>query len=56
MVPHHQGAIAMAKPAAQEGQQPALRKMADDIIAAQTEEIAQIASWRKAWYGTETAR
>jgi uncharacterized protein (DUF305 family) len=52
MVPHHQGAIAMAKQLLNNGEQPALRKMANDIISAQTEEIAQMRQWRKAWYGS----
>jgi uncharacterized protein (DUF305 family) len=52
MVPHHQGAIAMAKELLKKGEQPALRKMAEDIIGAQTEEIAQMKQWRKAWYGS----
>ena len=54
MVPHHQGAIAMAKELLKKGEQPALRKMAKDIISAQTEEIAQMREWRKAWYGSAT--
>jgi uncharacterized protein (DUF305 family) len=52
MVPHHQGAIAMAKQLLEKGEQPALRKMANDIISAQTDEIAQMRKWRKAWYGS----
>ena len=52
MVPHHQGAIAMAKAELANGTQPALRKMATDIISAQTKEIAQMKQWRKAWYGS----
>ena len=52
MVPHHQGAIAMAKQLHKKGEQPALRRMADDIISAQTDEIAQMRKWRKAWYGS----
>jgi uncharacterized protein (DUF305 family) len=52
MVPHHQGAIAMAKQLLKKGEQPALRKMANDIISAQTDEIAQMRKWRKAWYGS----
>ena len=52
MVPHHQGAIAMAKQLLKKGEQPGLRKMADDIISAQTDEIAQMRRWRKAWYGS----
>ena len=51
MVPHHQGAIAMAKQLLKKGEQPGLRKMADDIISAQTDEIAQMRGWREAWYG-----
>jgi uncharacterized protein (DUF305 family) len=52
MVPHHQGAIAMAEDLLKEGEQPALRKMAGDIISAQTKEIAQMKQWRKTWYGS----
>ena len=51
MVPHHQGAIAMAKRLLKDGEQQALRKMANDVIDAQTKEIAQMREWRKAWYG-----
>jgi uncharacterized protein (DUF305 family) len=54
MVPHHQGAIAMAKELLDKGEQSALRKMANDIISAQTKEIAQMREWRKAWYGSAT--
>ncbi len=52
MVPHHQGAVAMAKQLLMKGEQPALRTMADDIIEAQTKEIEQMREWRKAWYGS----
>ena len=52
MVPHHQGAIAMARQLLKKGEQPGLRKMAADIISAQTDEIAQLRRWRKAWYGS----
>ncbi|WP_372790141.1 DUF305 domain-containing protein [Paraconexibacter sp.] len=55
MVPHHRGAIAMAKELLENGEQPGLRKMADDIIRAQTKEIAQMRRWRKAWYGTASS-
>jgi uncharacterized protein (DUF305 family) len=52
MVPHHLGAVAMAKQLLKKGEQPGLRKMGNDIIAAQTKEIAQMRQWRKAWYGS----
>jgi len=50
MVPHHQGAIAMARRELAKGSQPALRAMAQDMIDAQTEEMAQMRKWRKAWH------
>jgi uncharacterized protein (DUF305 family) len=52
MVPHHEGAIAMARTELDNGTQPGLRRMAKDIIGAQTNEIAQLKQWRKAWYGS----
>jgi uncharacterized protein (DUF305 family) len=55
MIPHHQGAIAMAEELLKNGEQPALRDMAGSIISAQTKEIAQMRAWRKAWYGSATS-
>lgn len=52
MVPHHRGAIAMAKAELANGTQPALRQMAGHIISAQTKEIEQMKWWRTAWYGS----
>lgn len=50
MIPHHQGAIAMARKLLADGKQPALRNMARDIIDAQSAEIALMRSWHKRWY------
>jgi len=55
MVPHHRGAIAMARIELAKGTQPELRKLARDIIAAQTKEIEQMRMWRKDWYGSAGA-
>jgi uncharacterized protein (DUF305 family) len=46
MIPHHQGAIDMAKTELQYGKDPVLRKMARDIVAAQEKEIAEMRRWQ----------
>lgn len=53
MIPHHRGAIAMAKLQLEKGSHGELRRMADGVIDAQTKEIEQMQSWRKRWYGSE---
>lgn len=45
MIPHHQGAIDMAKIELAFGKDPELRKLAEDIIKAQESEIAFLKSW-----------
>ncbi|SBW08945.1 40-residue YVTN family beta-propeller repeat protein (fragment) [uncultured delta proteobacterium] len=47
MIPHHQGAVAMAKIQLKYGKDPELRKMAQDIIAAQETEIRFMEDWLK---------
>jgi len=50
MIVHHQGAVAMAEVAVDRGEHPELVELAQDIIASQNDEIAQLQAWRDAWY------
>ncbi len=46
MIPHHQGAVDMAKTELQYGKDPALRKLATGIVAAQEKEIRLMKQWQ----------
>jgi uncharacterized protein (DUF305 family) len=45
MVPHHEGAVEMARVLLQFGKDPKLRKLAEDIIRTQNDEIAFMKDW-----------
>lgn len=55
MIDHHQGAIDMATLAKQSAKHDEIKKLADDIVAAQTKEIEQMKAWQKQWgYSTSS--
>jgi uncharacterized protein (DUF305 family) len=50
MIPHHEGALTMAKDVLNKSQRPEIKQLAETIIASQQKEIDQMKQWRKAWY------
>jgi uncharacterized protein (DUF305 family) len=49
MIPHHEQAIQMSRMASSQAQSTEVKKLADDIAAAQGPEIDTMAQWLKSW-------
>jgi len=49
MIVHHEGAVDMAELAKQNAKHDEIKKLADDIIAAQNKEITEMKSWQQSW-------
>ena len=49
MIPHHEGAIIMARELNGKTERPELRALADAVIKAQTDEITKMREWQTAW-------
>jgi uncharacterized protein (DUF305 family) len=52
MVPHHEGAVEMARIAQERSTRPEVLQMANDIIASQADEIDQMRAWKQDWLGS----
>lgn len=53
MIPHHEGAIAMADLALKRSQRPEIRALAESIRASQSHENDQMRRWYRQWYGAD---
>ena len=53
MIPHHDGAIAMAELAITRAKRAQIKALAQQIKASQTAENAQMRRWYRQWYGTD---
>jgi uncharacterized protein (DUF305 family) len=53
MVPHHEGALGMARIARQRADRPEIRQMADDTLRSQDAEISRMRQWRREWFGSD---
>lgn len=51
MIPHHEGAIDMAKLAQERSRRPEILALAEAIIQSQSQEISKMRSWYKQWFG-----
>jgi uncharacterized protein (DUF305 family) len=50
MIPHHEGALVMAEDALKKSQRPEMKKLSQEILISQKQEIEQMKEWRKMWY------
>ena len=50
MIPHHEGALVMAQDALKKSKRPEIKKLSQEILASQKQEIEQMKQWRQAWY------
>ncbi len=51
MIPHHEGAVTMAKEVLSKTKRSEIKQLAKAIVTSQQAEIQQMKQWRTAWYG-----
>lgn len=56
MIPHHEGAIAMANLALEKAKRPEIKALAQAIVGAQESENQQMKSWYKNWFGKDVPK
>lgn len=56
MIPHHEGAIDMAKLALTKAVHPEIKTLAGAIIEAQSKEIVDMQSWYKSWFSKDISK
>ena len=56
MIPHHEGAIAMAELALEKSNRPEIKALAQNIVVAQEAENKQMTGWYAEWFGSHPAK
>lgn len=56
MIPHHEGAVAMAKLALEKSKRTEIKSLATAIIDGQTKEIDDMKVWYKSWFGKDVPK
>ena len=54
MIPHHQGAVRMARTILAQGGDTEIVQLAGAVVRAQAQEIREMNQWRADWYGAES--
>ena len=56
MIPHHEGALVMAKQANEQAERPETKALAASIISSQQKEIDDMRRWYKDWFGSDVPK
>ena len=56
MIPHHEGAVAMAELALEKSKRPEIKTLANTILVGQSSEIEDMTVWYKNWFGKDVPK